>query len=322
MTGRIPAAIAALVIQVRRCIGGLILPGNGGHGGPETEEATVISFRLRSRSKIELVVVAVLVAALVVVLLARKPDKARAAALVAVTCGQTITVSTTLTNDLTNCPGNGLVIGHDSITVNLNGHTIDGTAAGGSFGVYVNTHKSVIVQGPGTITQFTYGVSISGGATNTVKSLRFTGNSTGIYVGSGSGNTITLNNIYSNDTGAFVYGASTKVTSNTFASNTASGLFVEGSALSSVITGNHALNNGYGIILNSPATGTTITSNVANGNSFDGIRSNSARVTLTTNTANYNGQLGLAAAPGTTDGNGNKAHDNGTAKQCVNVVCS
>jgi large repetitive protein len=48
------------------------------------------------------------------------------APLTTVQCGQTLIRSVTLANDLTNCPGNGLVIGAGDITVNLNGHTIDG----------------------------------------------------------------------------------------------------------------------------------------------------------------------------------------------------
>jgi parallel beta-helix repeat protein len=43
-------------------------------------------------------------------------------------CGATISTNTTLHSDLTNCPADGLVIGADNITLNLNGHTIDGDA--------------------------------------------------------------------------------------------------------------------------------------------------------------------------------------------------
>ena len=45
-----------------------------------------------------------------------------------VTCGQTLTHSVRLANDLSDCPGDGLVIGAPGITVDLNGHTIDGVA--------------------------------------------------------------------------------------------------------------------------------------------------------------------------------------------------
>jgi hypothetical protein len=48
-------------------------------------------------------------------------------------CGDTITTDTTLHKDLVNCPNNGIIIGADNVTLDLNGHTIDGdgTAAAG-----------------------------------------------------------------------------------------------------------------------------------------------------------------------------------------------
>ena len=43
-----------------------------------------------------------------------------------VNCGETITADTTLDSDLVSCPNNGIVIGADDITLNLNGHLVDG----------------------------------------------------------------------------------------------------------------------------------------------------------------------------------------------------
>jgi large repetitive protein len=43
-----------------------------------------------------------------------------------VSCGDTITTDTTLHHDLVNCPNNGIVIGADDVTLDLNGYTIDG----------------------------------------------------------------------------------------------------------------------------------------------------------------------------------------------------
>jgi parallel beta-helix repeat protein len=43
-------------------------------------------------------------------------------------CGATITADTTLRRDLVNCPGLGLVIGADHVTLDLNGHVVDGDA--------------------------------------------------------------------------------------------------------------------------------------------------------------------------------------------------
>jgi large repetitive protein len=41
-------------------------------------------------------------------------------------CGDTITTDTTLHHDLVDCPNNGIIIGADDVTLDLNYHTIDG----------------------------------------------------------------------------------------------------------------------------------------------------------------------------------------------------
>jgi large repetitive protein len=65
----------------------------------------------------------------------------------------------------------------------------------------------------------------------------------------------------------------------------------------------------------------TFRRNEASGNGRDGIRVLPADQTLVTNTANSNGDLGIEADPGTIDGGGNRARDNGNAAQCVGVAC-
>jgi hypothetical protein len=61
--------------------------------------------------------------------LALTPAPALAGHKATVSCGQTLTHSVKLANNLTNCPGDGLVIGADNINVDLNGHTIDGVVS-------------------------------------------------------------------------------------------------------------------------------------------------------------------------------------------------
>lgn len=65
--------------------------------------------------------------AVTLLLMALAPAAHAAAAEVQVHCGDTITVSIKVANDLADCPGNGLIIGADNVTLDLNGHTIDGT---------------------------------------------------------------------------------------------------------------------------------------------------------------------------------------------------
>jgi large repetitive protein len=91
-------------------------------------------------------------------------------------CGDTITTDTTLDSDLIDCPNNGIVIGADNITLDLNGHTIDGDATpvdpcpeGQACDVGVVNlagHDRLTIRG-GTIQQFGVGVLVEGGAAHT-----------------------------------------------------------------------------------------------------------------------------------------------------------
>jgi hypothetical protein len=53
----------------------------------------------------------------------------------------------------------------------------------------------------------------------------------------------------------------------------------------------------------------------------DGIDVGAPGTTVTRNTANDNHDLGIAAAPGVTDGGGNRAAGNGNPAQCTNIAC-
>ena len=81
--------------------------------------------------------------------------------LVSVTCGQTLTHSIRLANDLTNCAGDGLIVGADGVTVDLNGHAIDGDgtpgATGPDVGILDTGRNGVTIKG-GTVREFDRGV--------------------------------------------------------------------------------------------------------------------------------------------------------------------
>ncbi|MGW6277310.1 right-handed parallel beta-helix repeat-containing protein [Kribbella sp. NPDC055071] len=84
-------------------------------------------------------------------------------------CGDTITTDTTLHADLVSCPGIGLAIGADHITLNLNGHTIDGNGVPADCGddgpcdigvANLDGHDDVTIVG-GKIRQFAAGVFVA-----------------------------------------------------------------------------------------------------------------------------------------------------------------
>jgi len=94
-----------------------------------------------------------------------------AAAATVVTCGQSITTSTTLLNSLSNCPGDGLVVTGSNITLNLGGQTISAAnGPGDNAGIRLVNVSGVTIT-DGTVRGFDDGVAIFGGSRNTVKGL-------------------------------------------------------------------------------------------------------------------------------------------------------
>jgi parallel beta-helix repeat protein len=101
----------------------------------------------------------------IVVMLVSGGDEARATHF---GCGQVITTDTTLDSDLIDCPNNGIVIGADGITLDLNGHVIDGDGAPVAMcpqnepcdiGVDNDGHSRVTIR-RGSVRQFELGVFV------------------------------------------------------------------------------------------------------------------------------------------------------------------
>lgn len=96
-------------------------------------------------------------------------------------CGSVITANTTLRSDIGPCSGDGIVIGANDITLDLNGHEVFGTPGpGGGFhaGIRLPSRTGVSIVGAragrapsGTVRDFDAGVFINGGGGNKVRNL-------------------------------------------------------------------------------------------------------------------------------------------------------
>ena len=144
---------------------------------PSSPSGTTIRSRLRLRAVPRTFAVALLVAGATVV--GAGPAAARTLG-----CGEVITVDTRLGDDLVDCPDEGLVIGADDVTLDLNGHTIDGDGIspascpveGRACDVGVDNtagHRGVTIRG-GSIQQFAAGVVVTGGDGNHLRRLTIT----------------------------------------------------------------------------------------------------------------------------------------------------
>jgi len=100
-----------------------------------------------------------------------------------VSCGDRITADTTLDTDLVNCPNHGIVIAADDVTLDLNGHLVDGDGTPAAncdpqkepcdFGLFNDGHDGVTVM-HGSVREFAVGV-LFGTATGRARNNRVLG---------------------------------------------------------------------------------------------------------------------------------------------------
>ena len=240
------------------------------------------------------------------------------AATVTLACGATVTTSVTLGNDLIECPANGLNVTGSHITVNLNGHSIEGSG-GITYGVSV-TGQSVTVEN-GAATGFWAGVLAEGSA-DRVQSMRVTENTHGISVA--APNVVVTGNTIFDNTGNGIEASivsNPQLTNNWSRGNTGDGIYFAGT--NGVVSGNRLLSNGHDGLELGSGSGRQITGNTANANGVNGIDAATLPGdTLSKNVAFDNTQLGINGGPADTDGGGNRAGGNGKAHQCEEVICT
>jgi parallel beta-helix repeat protein len=238
----------------------------------------------------------------------------------ALSCGDTISINTTLGGNLGPCGGVALTVGANSITLHLNGFKIFGLP--GFEGVNVGGTTNVAIKGPGTITGFTYGVSVfdaNGNRTASngtkVSHVHFVANSSiGIVFVGGTGNQIVNNTFINNPCSAIkvdavsnaliVGNAITRSNAPTTGNNCGMqqyptggglGIAVVSSSPGAIVKANSVNHSTYGIYVDMFASPVTVTSNDFSGNTQDGIDVLS-QATMESNKANGNGGNGITLA--------------------------
>ena len=169
-------------------------------------------------------------------------------------CGDTITEDTTLTEDLLNCSGNGLIIGANDITLDCDSHSIEGDYDSYGMGIYINQFNGTTIQNC-NISGFENGTSLDISSYNTLNNNIFTNNYEGINLGYSS----SFNNIYNNtlndnnNTGIYLYdyNYNNSIFGNIVENNGDYGIYLDWHNDNNSIFGNIVENNGdYGIYLN------------------------------------------------------------------------
>lgn len=205
------------------------------------------------------------------------------AAATTVKCGEVISSNTTLSADIGPCPGDGIIIGANDITLNLAGHHLTGSGvpSADSVGIHLSGRRGVAVTG-GEVSGFATGVAIEGGAGNTVSKI-FVHDNVGLQNGNfgdgigifGSSDNIVTENVVDHNgpfEGIGVFGNGVQATGNSSQRNQVLSNVVKHSNLprdpGAGYSTDVGINLGYG--LNGPSF-TTVRTNTVSGGGFDGI---------------------------------------------------
>jgi len=250
-----------------------------------------------------------LTASLTVVLVVAPSGVATASDDGSVHCGQTLTSSTRLTHDLLDCPGTGLIIGADDVTLDLAGHVVDGVNSPGSEGVAVDGHAGVRIENGSVREFFLNGVALRDAPGSSVVNLRISqigagggegDASAGVLVKDSAG-VVVKGSTVSNDVAAFqsdgidvLFSPDTRLLDNVVARNAWNGMFVLASPRSHVVGNRLDQNQNQGIEVNFGSDGAEVRDNRARANAVDGIvvgAVSGARVSG--NDARGNGDTGL-----------------------------
>jgi parallel beta-helix repeat protein len=212
-----------------------------------------------------------------------------------ISCGQTVQGNVTLTANL-NCNGDGLIVGDDTTTINLNGYGIYGPGADNSkVGIGV-TEDNVVINGPGIITGFEAGVLLTGATELSIQSTILQNNEIGIFLTGGDLSSIEDNIIRNNMIAIASHSASgINIENNLMDSNARAGVsFVNTDE--SEVSGNRIQGGQNGVFLDSQSAGNTIQLNNANDNVVDLNNANGEPPTINQNTFSDNNCL--VAEPG------------------------
>ena len=141
------------------------------------------------------------------------------------TCGQVITHNFHLRNDLTDCPGSGLVIGANHIRVDLGGHVVDGVSNPAADGIDNTGGFDNVVIRHGTIQQFQQGVHLVNASGNRLDRLTVQQTFRGIELGSSDHTRVVHNRVTASFDGIHLVDSDTnRIAYNNVFGNTASAI--------------------------------------------------------------------------------------------------
>ena len=243
-----------------------------------------------------------------------------------VQCGDRITQSTTLDSDIIDCAlptGRAIRIDGTDITLDLGGHTVDGTGVG--FGITSTSVDSRVTVRNGHVREFANGISLAGEEDSTVRDVTVrdnfqglqitglrpvvegvtaSGNSVGIKFGNSTDAIVRRNHVFANQAG--MGGGvldSGLIEDNVVHDNVFAGMGFGFLRSNTQIVRNESTDNGIGILVAEESLDSTLLGNRVSRSGEDGIvvSADSGNITLDSNRSDDNGDDGIdVEGPGNT----------------------
>ena len=176
-------------------------------------------------------------------------------------CGQVVSGVVNLTANL-NCSGDGLIVGGPNTVINMNGFSIAGPGQDSSkVGIMVPNVDNVVVNGPGSISNFQAGVLLTGATGFAINSVILSNNQIGTFMTGAENAQVQQNIIQGNSIGV----ASHSSTGSVIDSNLMNGNLLAGVTFVNTQQSNVGMNNVVGsqngVFLDGQSTQNTISAN-------------------------------------------------------------
>ena len=198
-------------------------------------------------------------------------------------CGQVVSGVVNLTANL-NCSGDGIIVGGPNTVINMNGFSITGPGQDSSkVGIMVSNVDNVVVNGPGTISNFQAGVLLTGSNGFKLDSTILENNQIAVSMTGADNAGVQQNMIKNNHLGIASHSNSeSKITSNLISGNQLAGItFVN--TKSSSIDMNNIHGSQDGVFLDEQSSDNTINANNVLQNALDINNANGLPLNINSN---------------------------------------
>ena len=176
-------------------------------------------------------------------------------------CGQVVSGVVNLTANL-NCSGDGLIVGGPNTVINMNGFSITGPGQDSSkVGIMVPNVDNVVVNGPGSISNFQAGVLLTGATGFTINSVILSNNQIGTFMTGAENAQVQQNIIQGNSIGVASHSSTgAAIDSNLMNGNLLAGITFVNSQQSNIGM-NNVVGSQNGVFLDGQSRDNTISAN-------------------------------------------------------------